>query len=467
MMRIGIESAIPLRQRVIRFTSIVIVCLGVSKALTAQDQTLPETAGKIRVEVRQVLVPVIVTDRKGHYVTGLKALDFEILEDGVPQKVVAFRTEEGGASSFFESSATAVNPGGAAETSPAGANALPRRTYIVCLDTLNSAFENFSEVRDALRKFFKQEHGAASQYGLVVLGHQPAVIQDLTPDPAAMLAAIGRKDFNKSIQQSESRNLSQQEHELSSMLGDYCRNCPCAGAASAAGRTSTGSDRICSGKWGKIEMWTGSAAQERAALTRSFLSGLQAVVEQLSTLPGKRTLILVSDGFNLRPGRDLFGLLAAFGGDPGELLHNPVDTLEPEIQAIIRPAAAHDVTFYTLDSRGLYTLPAGGYDASAEVEMTRITVLLPEIQQEKETIAIENQAALGELAAATGGIFFHSSNDLLKGLKQSFADGREYYLLAYVPTNRATDGKFREIKVQVRGKNFLTRAKRGYWTPTN
>jgi VWFA-related protein len=175
---------------------------------------------------------------------------------------------------------------------------------------------------------------------------------------------------------------------------------------------------------------------------------------------------LVSDGFNLRPGRDLFGMMAAYSQDPGVLLHNPVEHLGQELQEVVRLATAHDVTFYTLDSRGLYTSPAGGYDASGEYQMTRITVILPEIQQEKETLAIENQAAMAELAGSTGGVFFHNSNDLFKGMQQSFADGREYYLLAYAPTNQAANGKYREIKVQTKGKDWLVRAKRGYWAPT-
>jgi VWFA-related protein len=107
-----------------------------------------------------------------------------------------------------------------------------------------------------------------------------------------------------------------------------------------------------------------------------------------------------------------------------------------------------------------------GFDASEEPQITRLIVLLPEIQQQKETMALENQDALAELAAATGGVFVRNTNDLAQGMRQALADGREYYLLAYVPSNTAADGKFREIKVEVREKNLLVRAKRGYWAPT-
>ena len=36
----------------------------------------------IREEVRQVLVPVVVIDKKGHHVTGLQASDFHVSEGG-------------------------------------------------------------------------------------------------------------------------------------------------------------------------------------------------------------------------------------------------------------------------------------------------------------------------------------------------------------------------------------------------
>ena len=416
----------------------------------------------IRVRVNQVLVPVIVTDRKGHHVTGLKQDDFEVLEDGAPQKVVAFSTEENGAAELLQ--AEPVSPRGAPLVDsgpPAGAKS-PRQTYLICLDTLNSSFGDFTQIRAALRKLFKEEQSADSQYALVSLGRQPVVIQNLTRDPAQILAAIESKDLSRAIERSESTNLAHQEWELSNMLADYCQRCACAGAP-----TASADGQICTGKWQKIEMWAGGAAQERDALMRSFLHDLWTLVEQASNQSGKRTLVFVSDGFNLRPGRDLFGMMAAYAGNPEELLHNPVGRLEPELEAIVRLASSRDVSFYTLDSRGLYGGSASGFDASGEYQMTRITVLLPKVQQDKEMMAHEDQDALGELAGATGGVFYRNSNDLLKGLRQSFADGREYYLLAYLPARAAGDGKFREIKVQVRGRNLVVRAKRGYWAAAN
>jgi VWFA-related protein len=445
--------------------AVLVLVLGASAA--AQQHQAVSPSATIKVEVRQVLVPVVVTDKKGHHVTGLKASDFQVQEDGVAQQVVAFSTEAEGAAQLLrpEPAEAFPPPPPATPRAPTQAEPSLRRTYLMCLDTLNSAFTNFSNVRSALQKLFKQERSADSQYALVALGRQATIIQNLSRKPAALLAALGSKEFNRAIQQSESSNLAQQEHELSMILADYCERCSCAGSTLPTSRTSGGTDQVCAGKWAKIEMWAGTAAQERSALTRDFFRNLRSLVEQVARQPGKRILVFISDGFNLRPGRDLFGMMAAYSRDQGVLERNPGDFMGPEMEKVIRLATARDVVFYTLDSRGLYTTVGGGYDASGEYQMTRIMVLLPEIQQEKETLAIENQAAMAELAAATGGVFVHNSNDLLGGMRQAFADGREYYLLAYVPTNTAADGKFREIKVQVKRKDVVVRAKRGYWAP--
>jgi len=425
-------------------------------------------AATIKVHVNQVLVPVVVTDKHGHNVTGLRSADFQVFENGVEQNLSLFQTENDRVPEDLP--AVSIDPSApvpAPSKPDLNAKAKLRRTYLICLDTINSSFSNFTYVRGALRKLFKQEDGGDSLYAILTVGRTLAIPQNLTSNPTKVLFAIGSKDLSRAIQQSESTNMKHQQDELSYMLDDYCGRCPCAGSATASGRMATGSDTVCNGKLGKIKMWAGSAAEERSILTREFLKNLRSVVTRMAQLPGKRILVFVSDGFNTRPGRDLFGVIAAYTRDPGVMMDSSVNDAEPEIQDILRVASAHDVVFYTLDSRGL-TPPGGGtFDASEEVHLSRAAVILPQIMQQRQVTEMEDQAPLAELARATGGLFFKNNNDLFKGMKQAFADGREYYLLAYVSTNPATDGKFREIKVVVNGKELTVRAKHGYWAPTS
>ena len=442
-------------------------------AAHAASATPQAPSATIKVNVNQVLVPVVVTDKHGHSVTGLTAADFEVFEDGEREPLTAFSVQSDlGARTLQAGGAPSPSalPAPAAAAIPSGA---ARRTYLVCLDTLNSKFENLATVQGALKKLFKQEEGrgggpegaGGSQYGLVALGRQPMVLQNLTRDPARLLAALDDKRITAAISRGESGNLAEQESELTRILSNYCDRCPCAGEAGASGRFAGGSDQVCTAKLNQIEMWANSAGQERSQMARGFLNDLTTLVEQLARQPGKRVLVFISDGFNLRPARDLFGMIAIYVQNPSEEEQNAAEWLKPQLEAVERLATAKDVIFYTLDSKGLQATPAGGFDASEDVQMRRETVLMTEIGQQKDMMRHENVDALAELAAATGGVFYHNNNDLFRGLRQALADGRDYYLLAYASPHTAADGKFRQIRVEVSGKNLVVRSKRGYWAP--
>jgi VWFA-related protein len=181
---------------------------------------------------------------------------------------------------------------------------------------------------------------------------------------------------------------------------------------------------------------------------------------------GKRTMILISDGFTMQPGHDLFELIATYLRDPGIALHDPIARMGLQMDAVLRLADDRSVAFYTLDSRGVYVVPAGGFDVTgAPMSAKMAPIMMPEIQRQKTLSAAERDHGLQELAEATGGLFFDNSNDLLKGMRRALADGRSYYVLAYTSSNPAADGKFRRIQVQVDRKNLRMQAKQGYWAP--
>ena len=83
--------------------------------------------------------------------------------------------------------------------------------------------------------------------------------------------------------------------------------------------------------------------------------------------------------------------------------------------------------------------------------------------QTEMTTAWFNGNAMAQLARQTSGSFFENSNDLLKGIRRAFADGREEYVLAYAPSNSNVDGQFRGIAVEVKGKKLKVAAKAAYW----
>ena len=70
------------------FMLVPVVLCGTAVLIAAQDSE-PDTT-VFRVTVDMVQLNVAVTDSKGNYVTGLRPWDFEIAEDGVPQKIATY-----------------------------------------------------------------------------------------------------------------------------------------------------------------------------------------------------------------------------------------------------------------------------------------------------------------------------------------------------------------------------------------
>ena len=401
----------------------------------------PAGEATIQVNVRQVLVPVVVTDRDGRHVTGLTRTDFKVFEDGVEQKITAFASERADGEA-------PADPGAAARRSDAVAAAAPNppvkgHADVICLDMTHASFANFVYVRNALRQLFEGERAGDSQYAVIALGRTMEIVQNTTSDPAKVLETLGGADFRKIFQQSQKGSSEADISRYESALRETRAACDSGDPSCESRKRALPSDA------------NNLAESERNDMTR-FLAQFRSVVEQLARGDARHTLILISDGFLLAPGEIPFTLLETYFPEFRSTrgLENMHDSMEP----IFRLAEKGNVPIYTIDSRGLYT--SRGFDASRGGASPSVG---PQVDRAWDGIATDEGLTLSEIAAATGGAAYRNSNDLLAGMKRAFADGREYYLLSYVPANAAQDGKFRKIEVRVRDSKAGVSAKRGYW----
>jgi VWFA-related protein len=411
----------------------------------------------IKVDVRQVLVPVVVTDVRGHTVPELEKGDFKVFEDGVQQQIIAVSTEADGADRLFAPTGSSEGQSSLPlKRAPLPAGKSPNRVCLIVVDTLNSDFGNFSAVRGALKKMFREEKPGSMTYGLVTLGLEVKVIQPWTTDSAALMRAVDNKAFGKAILQSERSNLAFQEEQLVRMLLSYCEKNPC---PSKTGPSPHDMDLMA------IRSFAATSSELRLAKMRVYFRQLRDLVASLGEMPGKRMLVLLSDGFAVHPGRDLFELIGMYVG-MSKIFMSPVVALNAEMRDVLRVAQQRDTSFYTIDSRGLYVTPAGDDVSVADVRSMRSALPnLPQRHQQRETLAAQKSDGLRELASQTGGLFFENNNDIFAGLRRAVEDGRAYYLLSYVPSNPEADGKFRKIQIEVRGKQVTIRSKPGYWAP--
>ena len=77
-----------------------------------------------------------------------------------------------------------------------------------------------------------------------------------------------------------------------------------------------------------------------------------------------------------------------------------------------------------------------------------------------------DEDVLAELAAGTGGRYFHNNNDLHEGFRQLATLPEFYYLLGFQPQNLKLDGSFHAIKVTLASKaDYALQARHGYYAP--
>ena len=123
----------------------------------------------------------------------------------------------------------------------------------------------------------------------------------------------------------------------------------------------------CAGAAGRAQGTLLSVGQRTEYLDRDFLRGLNELVKATASMPTMRTIILISDGFNRFPGRELYGIMDGFGPSTNRMIQfNPHDQEAP-LQVVLKLAVQYNVKFYTIDSRGLYaaaSLGSNSFDAS-------------------------------------------------------------------------------------------------------
>jgi VWFA-related protein len=323
---------------------------------------------------------------------------------------------------------------------------LARRTYLICIDSLNSKFANIVHVRAALSKLFAAEQAGDAQYMVVAIGTGTQAVQGLTTDPAEVLKAIESKDFQKLF-------LASRTSSMALDLQQFLRN------LDEAVRACDKKDPMCASMVRSLQAQASGLASEERAYTLAFLGQFRHIVEELARGTERRTIVLCSDGFQLTPGQELVDLLrAAF---PGSRIQIPVIERMNELEPVLHLAANHNIPVYTIDSRGLYTQDyfdvqnPGSTARNGTIGTAQIGIMNDNARAASDT--------LSEIAEATGGTAFHNNNDIFTGLQRAFADGRQYYMLAYASSNSNLDGKFRAISVRVGDSKLSVQTKRGYW----
>jgi VWFA-related protein len=384
------------------------------------------------VEVRVMDLDVVVTDGSGRPVPDLKREDFTVRVGGriVPIDYFA-RIEEG---VIHSPDLATASPDQVVTAYPQADEAYVPRHFLIYVDVGHLDPNGRRRGSEALRDLVTRM-GPTDSARIVVFDRSSKPVADWTSNKEELLSAIARAE---KLGTGMSRLFAEQQaiHEI-----DY----PAAiQPAQAQEFRENAAARF--------------AEQQRAEI-RQMLSDLRSELPTFAPLVGKKAFVFLSGGFEFQPGQAMTAYVssrpAGFNQQrnpravrPSFITARSVPNVSKEIEDVVKAANALEITFYTLDARGLVVEgPTAGDD---ELLDSRLGF----------TALQGSQDGMVMLARETGGLALLNANDLRPGLQQVYQDGAVYYSLG-VTLSKIASG-YQSVRVDVSRKGVTVRARKGY-----
>lgn len=385
---------------------------------TQERPPQPEPDDVVRITTNLVQVDAVITDKDGKLVTDLKPEEVEIYEDGREQKITNFSFNLSDVSSSSrDSKPTAVDKNAPVLPSRVKTEDI-RRTIALVVDDLGLSFESTYYVRRALKKFVDEQMQPGDLVAIVRTSGGMGALQQFTTDKRQLYAAIERVKFY-----------------MSGRAGI---------SAFASIEPPTPGER-----GAEIDAANEELNQFREdVFAVGTLGAVQYVVRGLRELPGRKSILLISDGFRIFS-----------AGDP---LRNYRTLLK--LQNLVDEAGRAAVVIYTMNATGLQTLGITAADNLSGRDLQQLQAAL----SSRRTAAFETQEGLDVLARQTGGIAIKNTNDLSSGIRRVLQDQRGYYLIGYRPDQstfnvRGGRRQFHRLSLKIkRPGKFNVRMRQGF-----
>lgn len=369
-------------------------------------------------------VDAVVADKNGKIVNDLKPEEIEILEDGRKQKITHFS---------YNATETPVSDRSAKST-PIDKNALPippsklrpedvRRTIAVVVDDLGLSFQSTYYVRRALKKFIDEQIQPGDLVAIIRTSGGMGALQQFTADKRQLYAAVERVKWN------------------------------------SIGRGGIGAFAVMQPPTPGENGREVDAANEDLDRFREdvfavgTLGAISYVVRGLKELPGRKSILLVSDGFRVYQRNDLSKEYMALD----------------RLRRLIDQANRASVVIYTMNATGLQYYGLTAADSTSGRSIDEVEEQL----NNRRDAAFETQEGLDYLARETGGIAIRNTNDLSGGIKKVLDDQRGYYLIGYRPDNSTFDPRtgrrtFHKLSLKItRPGKFNVRMRNGFFGVTD
>ena len=396
----------------------------------------------LRTKSNLVNIDVLVKDKKGKYVADLKAEDFTIFENGVQQKIEFFD-----APLANTTNRGATGTGGGNKNEPTEPPAVTRNYVTLVIDSQTTDITNLKQVREGTIRYIKEQITDGDAVALMSVTNGLQLLHPFTQDKAKLIAAlenIGVRSTSKSFEQQDlAENINALRGEL-----QVANEAPTSTIQSAAAGSSAARIMIMKTMLAQfIKLRTALSLQQ----SRPILAALAAICEGLKPIPGKKTLVLFSQGF-VTPA-----------------------VLDWQVQSTIDIANRANVAIYIIDSAGLRASAPNTTALGGNSPLSGISAATSQEQRIRavggETVFDNSrQEGLGReydilyrISGDTGGKFLKGNNDIGQGLERINQEIQARYTLAYRSTNQNFDSSFRKVKIEVRRPDTQIMSRSGYY----
>ncbi|MDQ2855858.1 MAG: VWA domain-containing protein, partial [Acidobacteriota bacterium] len=431
----------------------------------SQQQAKSDDTDVVRISTNLVQIDAVVTDKNGKQVTDLKAGDFVVFQDGRPQKVtnLSYISTQPGSVALTEQRPSASSPA----TAPVPAVVLRpdqvRRTIALVVDDLGLSFESTAFLRKTLTRFVNEQVQPGDLVAIVRTSAGAGALQQFTSDKRQLAAAIDRVRWyplgrgNIGVFAPLEPNAIS---ETANTIGNNSGGSPSSTQAAANARRLDETAQAEADDLNELREQT---------FTVGTLGALGYVVRGLSQMPGRKSILLLSDGFQLfsklggaSPSVPANGRPGIVESDTPGLITNT--RVLQTLRRLTDEANRASVVINTMDTRGLQTLTLGAVDSTSGLPLNQIQQKI----SDRAKGFFDTQSGLAYIARLTGGLALQNENDLNKGIQRVLDDLSGYYLIAYRPDESTFDPKtgrptFHEITVKLNRPELRVRSRSGFF----
>ena len=430
----------------------VLVCIPnlPAQAPASRDQGVPEITARdtptFSTGVNLVSVPVVVRDKEGRAVGILRKEDFQLFDRGKPQIISKFSIEKTETPATLEATASGTSAGKSVLTPTPVPAPVANRFIAYLFDDVHLSFGDLVHARDAADLQIAQSLDGNTRVAIYTTSGLTTA--DFTSDRAALHAALFALQPRPSTDHYACPDISYHQADLilnkqdpRALATAMMESADCAGSELPPDLEQQLRDqrRFPS----PLEIGARIAASKVLELgvrdSRFALEVLAKMILRMSALPGTKSMVLISQGFLL------------------------LDEHRQEEAAVMDGAVRANIIINSLNARGLFTVDP---DASSKLSgsgefMNNKSAYIRESQ-------LQNQNVLAELAAGTGGTYFHDNNDLGLGFRSLASPPEFVYILGFAPRNEKLDGSYHSLRVTLRNsKDFNVQARQGYYAPSH